>query len=87
MNLKILNDDLGVALGRIYGRKDRPMGSRRPRLHQPQSDSNINQPKDAIPYQGNAELGDKALSPGTPVKLRHRRYFKMSNDGGTGLKY
>lgn len=69
-------DALKQALRFIYGHGGRPMGMRRSNLHQPLKAEPVD--------MANRALGARAYDPGTPWKPRHRRFFRMSNDGAQG---
>lgn len=80
MKLSIMNeDDLGVALDKIYGKKGRKLGLNRPKLHQTKNDAGID--------QGNRMTSGWTGGYGQPWKPRHRRFFRMSNDGSGSLRY
>ncbi len=68
--------DLKKSLQYIYGNNGRPAGSVRSKLH------NIN--NHTVTDHGNRALGARSSDQGTPWKLRHRQFFRMSNDGAQG---
>lgn len=78
MKLKLINEKrrFSAALRNIYRYGPRHL---RPQLHKPTTD--------AIASLDTRALGARSSDPGTPHKLRHRKFFRMSNDGGTELRY
>lgn len=69
-------DNLHDALRFIYGHNTLPMGFARPKLHQAKNAAQVE--------PGNRALGARQYDQGTPWKLRHRRFFRMGNDGEAG---
>lgn len=78
MKLSELHNDLHNALRLIYGHDNSMM--RRSRLHQ--------QKNHAVVDKASRTQGSRSYDGGTPWKKRHRRFFRMGNDGEAGtLRY
>lgn len=78
--------DLARALrqiyGGVYGRGDRGLsGFERADIHDPAQDAGADPGSGALSGQGSA---DRTRDGGTPAKPKHRKFFRMSNDGAGG---
>lgn len=78
---KALSQALRRIYGGVYGRGDRPLsGFQRADLHDPAKDAGADPGSGALSGQGSA---DRTRDAGTPAKPRHRRFFRMNNDGAS----